>query len=53
MLTEMQKIKIDTNQNQIQNVPYSNSYITIKKIWFLQIINIFFNSSINIIFNFT
>lgn len=41
MLTEMRKIKIDTNQNQIQDIQYSNSYITIKKIWFLQIINIF------------
>ena len=37
----MRKIKIDTNQNQIQDIQYSNSYITIKKIWFLQIINVF------------
>ena len=41
MLTKMKKIKIDTNQNQIQEIPYSNSYITIKKIWILQIINLF------------
>lgn len=41
MLTEMQKIKIDTNQNQVHDIQYSNSYITIKNIWFLQIINVF------------
>ena len=41
MLTEMQKIKIDTNQNQVHDIQYSNSYISIKKIWFLQIINVF------------
>ena len=42
MLTERKKIKIDTNKNKVHNIQYSNSYITIKKIWFLQIINVFF-----------
>ena len=37
----MQKINIDTNQNQVHDIQYSNSYISIKKIWFLQIINVF------------
>ena len=41
MLTERKKIKIDTNKNKVHNIQYSNSYITIKKIWFLQIINVF------------
>ena len=41
MLTEMQKIKIDTSQNKVHDNQTSNSYIAIKKIWFLQIINVF------------